>query len=102
VTGDVGAETFKGVDAEKAIDALAAIPFGQKLYGRPPWRELQKRPGRLDPHDYSTHARRPPRSRRLLEDDIRGGARARQARRLPRDDGLPGRPRPLASGLRPR
>jgi len=52
VTGDVGAETFKGVDAEKAIDALAAIPFGQKLYVRPTWRELQKRPGRLDPDDY--------------------------------------------------
>jgi hypothetical protein len=52
VTGDYGAETFRGVDAAKAIDALAAIPVGQKLYIRPTWRELQKRPGRLEPEEY--------------------------------------------------
>ena len=52
VTGDFGAETFRGLDMEKAIDDLAAIPIGQKLYVRPTWRELQKRPGRLDPDEY--------------------------------------------------
>src|SRR5262249_3891540 len=46
VTGDYGAGTFRGMDMEKAIDDLAAIPIGQKLYVRPTWRELQKRPGR--------------------------------------------------------
>ena len=52
VTGDFGAATFRGLDMEKEIDALAAIPMGQKLYVRPTWRELQKRPGRLDPDEY--------------------------------------------------
>jgi len=52
VTGDYGAGTFRGMDMEKAIDDLAAIPIGQKLYVRPTWRELQKRPGRLDPDAY--------------------------------------------------
>jgi len=37
---------------EKAIEAFAKVPLGQKLYVRPTWRELQKRPGRLDPDAY--------------------------------------------------
>ena len=37
---------------EKAIEAFAQVPMGQKLYVRPTWRELQKRPGRLDPDPY--------------------------------------------------
>ena len=49
VTGDFGGNTFRGVDMEKAIEAFAQLPLGQKLYVRPTWRELQKRPGRLDP-----------------------------------------------------
>ena len=49
VTGDFSGSTFKGVDMEKAIEAFAQVPLGQKLYVRPTWRELQKRPGRLDP-----------------------------------------------------
>jgi hypothetical protein len=52
ITGDFGAETFRGVDMERAIEALAELPIGQKLYLRPTWRELQKRPGRLDPDEY--------------------------------------------------
>jgi hypothetical protein len=52
VTGDFGGNTFKGVDMEKAIEAFAQLPLGQKLYVRPTWRELQKRPGRLDPDPY--------------------------------------------------
>jgi hypothetical protein len=38
----------------KAVEDFAAIPMGQKLYVRPTWRELQKRPGRLDPDPYWT------------------------------------------------
>ncbi len=52
VTGDFGGNTFKGVDMEKAIEAFAQVALGQKLYVRPTWRELQKRPGRLDPDPY--------------------------------------------------
>ncbi len=52
VTGDFGGNTFRGVDMEKAIEAFAQVPMGQKLYVRPTWRELQKRPGRLDPDPY--------------------------------------------------
>jgi len=52
ITGDFGGNTFKGVDMEKAIEAFAQLPLGQKLYVRPTWRELQKRPGRLDPDPY--------------------------------------------------
>jgi len=52
VTGDFGGGTFAGVDAARAIEDFARIPMGQKLYVRPTWRELQKRPGRLDPDEY--------------------------------------------------
>jgi hypothetical protein len=52
ITGDFGAQTFRGVDMEKAIEDLVQVPTGQKLYIRPTWRELQKRPGRLDPEEY--------------------------------------------------
>ena len=54
VTGDFGGNTFRGQDMEKAIEAFAQVPMGQKLYLRPTWQELQKRPGRLDPDAYWT------------------------------------------------
>jgi hypothetical protein len=52
VTGDFAGATFRGLDMEKEIEAFAKLPLGQKLYVRPTWRELQKRPGRLDPDPY--------------------------------------------------
>jgi hypothetical protein len=52
VTGDYGAETFHGLDTGRTIEDLVRLPIGQKLYLRPTWRELQKRPGRLDPEEY--------------------------------------------------
>ena len=52
MTGDFGGNTFRGLDMEKEIEAFARLPLGQKLYVRPTWRELQKRPGRLDPDPY--------------------------------------------------
>jgi hypothetical protein len=52
VTGDFGGRTFQGVDPEQAIEDFVRVPMGQKLYLRPTWRELQKRPGRLDPEEY--------------------------------------------------
>src|SRR5262245_60366543 len=52
VTGDFAGATFRGADVEKTIEAFAQVPMGQKLYLRPTWREMQKRPGRLEPDDY--------------------------------------------------
>jgi len=54
MTGDYAGETFQGAAAsmEKHIDDLARLPMVQKLYVRPIWRDLQKRPGRLDPDPY--------------------------------------------------
>ncbi len=52
LTGDYGAETFRGLDMARTIEDLVRLPIGQKLYLRPTWRELQKRPGRLDPDEY--------------------------------------------------
>ena len=52
LTGDFAAATFEGLDVEGTIEAFAQIPLGQKLYLRPTWRDLQKRPGRLDPEEY--------------------------------------------------
>ena len=52
LTGDFAAATFEGLDVEGTIEAFAKIPLGQKLYLRPTWRDLQKRPGRLDPEEY--------------------------------------------------
>ncbi|HXY41166.1 MAG TPA: hypothetical protein VEQ10_15945 [Vicinamibacteria bacterium] len=52
VTGDFGGATFLGKDPEREIEAFASLPLGQKLYLRPTWRELQKRPGRLEPDEY--------------------------------------------------
>jgi hypothetical protein len=52
VTGDFGGETFQGVEMEKHVEDMARLPMGQKLYVRPTWRQLQRRPGRLDPEPY--------------------------------------------------
>ena len=52
LTGDFAAATFEDRDVERTIEEFARIPFGQKLYLRPTWRDLQKRPGRLDPEEY--------------------------------------------------
>jgi hypothetical protein len=52
VTGDFAGETFQGIDMEKHVEEMASLPMGQKLYVRPVWRDLQKRPGRLDPDPY--------------------------------------------------
>jgi hypothetical protein len=52
LTGDFGGGTFQGTDMPTAIEECAQLPLGQKLYLRPTWRELQKRPGRFDPDEY--------------------------------------------------
>lgn len=52
MTGDFGRGSIKSDNLGRAIEDLASIPFGDKLYIRVPWRDVQTRPGRLDFADY--------------------------------------------------
>lgn len=52
VSGDVGPPRIPGESLEKSIEDLVTLPFVQKLYLRPDWRDVQQRPGRLDFPDY--------------------------------------------------
>ncbi len=52
IAGDLGRGEIKSDNLAQAIEALVRLPLGQKLYIRVPWRDIQKRPGRLDFADY--------------------------------------------------
>ena len=52
IAADMGTAEIISNDKSKAIDDLARLPLGQKLYIRPTWREVQQRRGRLDFPDY--------------------------------------------------
>jgi len=52
VSGDVGPPRIPGESLEKSLEDLVKMPFVQKIFMRPDWREVQKRPGRLDFPDY--------------------------------------------------
>ncbi len=52
VSGDIGPPRIPGERLEKSIEDLVALPFVQKVYLRPDWRDVQQRPGRLDFPDY--------------------------------------------------
>lgn len=52
VSGDTGPPRIPGQSLEKSIGDLIALPFVQKVYLRPNWREIQSRPGRLDFPDW--------------------------------------------------
>ncbi|NQT23829.1 hypothetical protein HQ585_00580 [candidate division KSB1 bacterium] len=52
VSGDIGPPNIKGESLEKSIEDLVKLPFVQKIYMRPDWRQVQKKPGRLDFSDY--------------------------------------------------
>lgn len=52
VSGDTGPPRLPGERLEKSIEDLIALPFVQKVYLRPNWREVQQRPGRLDLPDW--------------------------------------------------
>jgi len=47
VSGDTGPPRLPGQTLEQSIEDLVALPFVQKVYLRPNWREVQQRPGRL-------------------------------------------------------
>jgi hypothetical protein len=52
VSGDIGPPRLPGQTLERSIEDLIGLPFVQKVYVRLNWREIQKRPGRLDPPDF--------------------------------------------------
>ncbi|GAA4774398.1 hypothetical protein GCM10023219_22310 [Stakelama sediminis] len=52
VSGDIGPPHLPGQSLEKAIEDIVALPFTQKVYLRPNWREVQSRPGKLDLPDW--------------------------------------------------
>src|SRR6185503_9468092 len=45
---DTGPLKVPGESQEKTLEDLIKLPFVQKVYLRPNWREVQKQPGRLD------------------------------------------------------
>jgi hypothetical protein len=52
VSGDTGPPRIPGEALEKSLEDLIKIPFTQKIYIRPNWRDVQKRPGKLDFPDW--------------------------------------------------
>jgi len=52
VAGDLGPPRIPGETLEKSLEDLVSLPFTQKIYIRPNWRDIQKRPGKLDFPDW--------------------------------------------------
>ncbi|QNQ12211.1 hypothetical protein H3Z74_23455 [Sphingomonas alpina] len=52
ISGDTGPPRIPGEALGKSIEDLIRLPFVQKVYLRPNWREVQQRPGRLDLPDW--------------------------------------------------
>jgi hypothetical protein len=52
VSGDTGPPRMPGETLEKSLEDLVKLPFAQKIYIRPDWRNVQKRPGKLDFPDW--------------------------------------------------
>ena len=48
VSDDTGPLHVPGQTQEQTLEDLVKLPFVQKIYLRPNWREVQKQPGRLD------------------------------------------------------
>jgi hypothetical protein len=45
---DTGLLHVSGQTTEQTLEDLIKLPFAQKIYIRPNWRDIQKKPGRLD------------------------------------------------------
>lgn len=52
VSGDIGPPKIKNEKLEKSLEDLIKLPFVNKIYMRPDWRDVQKQPGKLDFPDY--------------------------------------------------
>lgn len=48
VCDEAGPPKIKGDSLEKSLKKLAELPLGHKMHMRLDWRDIQKRPGRLD------------------------------------------------------
>jgi hypothetical protein len=48
LSDDTGPLVVPGESQEKTLEDLVKLPYVQKIYLRPNWREVQKQPGRLD------------------------------------------------------
>jgi hypothetical protein len=48
VSDDTGTPRVPGQSMERTLEDLIKLPFAQKVYLRPNWREVQKQPGRLE------------------------------------------------------
>ena len=52
IAGDLGAPNIPGESLETSIDKLFRLPMATKVYIRPNWKHIQKRPGKLEFDDY--------------------------------------------------
>lgn len=52
VSGDIGPPKIEGEKLEKSLEDLVKLPFVQKIYLRPNWRDIQNQFGKLDFPDY--------------------------------------------------
>ena len=52
VSGDIGPPKIRGEKLEQSIEDLVKLPFVQKIYVRPNWRDVQKQKSKLDFPDY--------------------------------------------------
>ncbi len=52
VSGDLGPPRIPGESLEKSLEDLVKLPFVQKIYLRPDWRQVQSKPARLDFPEY--------------------------------------------------
>jgi hypothetical protein len=52
VSGDLGPPKVEGETLQKSIEDLIKLPFAEKIYIRPNWRDVQSKPGRLDLCEY--------------------------------------------------
>ena len=52
ISGDIGPPRLPGQSLDQSIEDLIKLPFVQKVYLRPNWREVQSRPGSLDLPDW--------------------------------------------------
>ncbi len=52
VSGDIGPPKIEGEKLDKSLEDLVKLPFVQKIYLRPDWRDIQNQSGKLDFPDY--------------------------------------------------
>ena len=52
ISGDLGPPKIEGESLQKSLEDLVKLPFAQKIYIRPNWRDVQKQPGKLNFPEY--------------------------------------------------